>query len=68
MMTPPFGMDREAGVPLQGVFLWDHFPMALPWAESELPLAGASDLAKVAAGFTFPLPSSSRGSLFHCRF
>ena len=31
--------------------------MALPWAESALPLVGASELAEVAAGFTFPLPS-----------
>ncbi len=53
---------------LTGRFVWNHFPMVLPWAESELPLAGASDLAEVAAGLTFPLPSSRRVALLHCRF
>jgi hypothetical protein len=31
----------QVGVPLQGVFfLRDGFPMALPWAGKEVPLAG----------------------------
>ncbi len=41
MTTPILERTRHIGVPFQGAFfLGDGFPMALPWAEREVPLAG----------------------------
>ena len=37
--------------PYRAYFKPNHIPTALPWAVSELPLAGASDLAEVPASF-----------------
>jgi hypothetical protein len=41
MITPILERTRHVGVPFQGAFfLGDGLPMALPWAEREVPLAG----------------------------
>ncbi len=41
MVTPKLERAGQLEVPFQGAFfLGDGFPMALPWAEREVPLAG----------------------------
>ena len=41
MITPKWERAGQVEVPFQGAFfLGDGFPMALPWAEREVPLAG----------------------------
>ncbi len=41
MMTPKLERAGQVEVPFQGAFfLGDGFPMALPWAEGDVPLAG----------------------------
>ncbi len=41
MITPKLERAGQVEVPFQGsFFLGDDFPMALPWAKREVPLAG----------------------------
>jgi hypothetical protein len=41
MITPRLEWAGQVEVPFQGAFfLGDGFPMALPWTEGEVPLAG----------------------------
>ena len=41
MLASPLGRTWQIRVPFQGaLFFWDGYPTALPWAASELPLAG----------------------------
>ncbi len=41
MMTPKLKRAGQVEVPFQSAFLLgDGFPMALPWAEREVPIAG----------------------------
>jgi hypothetical protein len=41
MITPKLERSGQFEVPFQGAFfLGDGFPMALPWTEGEVPLAG----------------------------
>ena len=41
MITPKWKRAGRVEVPFQGAFFWgDGFPMALPWAEGEMPVVG----------------------------
>jgi len=50
-MTPPFGMDRATGVPLQGVFFGTIFPWRCHGLKVNCPLQGHARAGVNADGF-----------------